>query len=483
MGMSFDDAAQLQKDQALDKTQIGTFSSASNGENKCGENPKNKGAQERAAQDSSAGDSANRASHATCKQGSGDARGNKTLTCPECGSKGPFYRDGLRYLKNGETRQRWLCRDCELRFTEADPARGKGSSSKRDAGGPLKEFSEQLLNTSKGIVEDRQVCVSNKEAKNLDTTTKTNIVVGERKPSQDEAITKGKILELCIHMKRQGYSEETIRLNRGALKVLHERGADLFDQESVKDVISKQNWSPSRRKNVINAYSMFLKLNKMSWEPPRCVVTSKIPFIPTEQEIDALISAAPRKLSAFLLLLKETAMRRGEAKRLEWVNIDSERNTITLNDPEKHSNPRMWKVPTELIAQLNALPKNSQKVFGDCKMDSLKSAFLNLRKKQAFKLQNPRLLKINFHSFRHWKATMLYHKTRDPLYVKDFLGHKSIKNTEKYITIERTMFTECGNDEFTVKIAQTPRELTLLLEVGFEYVCQKDNLIFLRKRK
>jgi integrase len=63
-------------------------------------------------------------------------------------------------------------------------------------------------------------------------------------------------------------------------------------------------------------------------------------------------------------LLKETAMRRGEAKRLEWINVDSERNTITLNDPEKRSNPRIWKVTPQLIARLNALPKNSQKVFG-----------------------------------------------------------------------------------------------------------------------
>jgi hypothetical protein len=36
---------------------------------------------------------------------------------------------------------------------------------------------------------------------------------------------------------------------------------------------------------------------------------------------------------------------------------------------------------------------------------------------------------------------------------------------------------------FTVKIAQTPEEIQQLLETGFEYVLQKDNLIFLRERK
>jgi integrase len=318
------------------------------------------------------------------------------------------------------------------------------------------------------------------KAKKLDSATEIKTVAEEGKIQQEN---KGKILELCLYMKRQNYSEETIRLNRIALKVLYERGANLFDTDSVKDVIAKQTWSTNRNKNVINAYTMFLKLNKMTWEPPRCVVTESIPFIPTEQEIDALISSAPKKLSTFILLLKETAMRRGEAKRLEWINMDSERNTITLNEPEKHSNARIWKVTPQLIAQLNALPKSSESIFGNCKMDSLKSAFLHLRKKQADKLQNPRLLKIGFHTIRHWKATMLYHRTKDALYVRDFLGHKSMKNTEKYINIERKMFADYGNDEYTVKVTSQQHEATIYLEQGFEWLGVKDNLIFLRKRK
>jgi integrase len=314
----------------------------------------------------------------------------------------------------------------------------------------------------------------------LDTTTELE-VVGENGKSQQEA--KGKILELCLYLKRQNYSEETIRLNRIALKVLSERGANLFDTDSVKDVIAKQTWSSNRKRNVINAYNLFLKLNNMKWEQPRCNVEESIPFIPTEQEIDALISSAPRKLATFLLMLKETAMRRGEAKRIEWINLDSEKNTITLNHPEKHSNSRMWKVTPQLIAQLNALPKDSTKVFGDSRMDTLKIAFLRLRKKQAIKMQNPRLLSIGFHTLRHWKATTLYHRTKDPLYVRDFLGHKSMKNTERYINIERKMFANYEGDEFTVKVTAKQEEATTYLEQGFEWIGVKDNLIFLRKRK
>jgi integrase len=318
----------------------------------------------------------------------------------------------------------------------------------------------------------------------MPTAAELKTVAGETNRTLEEA--KGKILELCMHLKRQGYADETIRLHHSALKVLLNRGAHLFDEGSVKDVIARQTWSDNRRRNVINAYGTFLKHNGKSWEKPKCVVTQKIPFCPTEEEIDSLISSAGRKLSAFLQLLKETAMRRGEAKRLQWTDVDNERTMITLNAPEKHSNARMWKVSSRLMAMLNQLPKTSQRVFGDSKMDSMKSMFLTLRKKQAAKLQNPRLMKINFHSFRHWKATMLMHQTRrDIYYVQRFLGHRSIKNTELYLHMENIIFGESSNDEFTVKVVEKdkPDEIKALLELGFDPSCQTDNHIFLRKHK
>jgi hypothetical protein len=46
-----------------------------------------------------------------------------------------------------------------------------------------------------------------------------------------------------------------------------------------------------------------------------------------------------------------------------------------------------------------------------------------------------------------------------------------------------SLFEAGSNDEFKVKVAEKPKEIKALLEVGFEYVLQKDNLIFLRKRK
>ncbi|MGB9778909.1 MAG: IS1/IS1595 family N-terminal zinc-binding domain-containing protein, partial [Candidatus Bathyarchaeales archaeon] len=36
--------------------------------------------------------------------------------CPSCGSN-RLYKDGLRYLSDGSSVQRWLCRNCGYRFS------------------------------------------------------------------------------------------------------------------------------------------------------------------------------------------------------------------------------------------------------------------------------------------------------------------------------------------------------------------------------
>jgi len=77
---------------------------------------------------------------------------------------------------------------------------------------------------------------------------------------------------------------------------------------------------------------------------------------------------------------------------------------------------------------------------------------------------------------------MEYQKTRDVYHVKRLLGHKNMRNTEIYINLEQAVFNST-NDEFHVKVAEKPEEIKALLEVGFEYVYEKDGLAFFRKRK
>jgi len=86
--------------------------------------------------------------------------------------------------------------------------------------------------------------------------------------------------------------------------------------------------------------------------------------------------------------------------------------------------------------------------------------------KLAFKMQNPRIPQIPFHTFRHWKATMEYHKTRDILHEKEILGHKSLNNTMLY-----TQLISFKDDDFNASVAHSEEEACKLIEAGFEYIC------------
>jgi integrase len=297
---------------------------------------------------------------------------------------------------------------------------------------------------------------------------------------------KGKLVEYAFYQQKQGYAAESIRGNTGALRALLVRGADLLDPESVKEALAKEKaWSQNRRRNVINAYTLFLKVNGLQWEKPRCNCVRKIPFIPTEEEIDQLIAGSPKKTATFLQLLKETAMRSGEAKRLLWTEIDFERRLITLNEPEKNGLPRLWNnLSSKLLDMLNALPRTSMRVFGDSSVTATKATFTDARRRVAEKLQNPRLLQIHFHTLRHWRATVEYHNTKDLLHVMQFLGHKKSDTTIMYVQLDQKLFRQ-SDDSFITKIAQNVEEAAGFVEVGFEFVTGEysDGGKLFRKRK
>jgi site-specific recombinase XerC len=73
-------------------------------------------------------------------------------------------------------------------------------------------------------------------------------------------------------------------------------------------------------------------------------------------------------------------------------------------------------------------------------------------------------------------------RARNIILVKEFLGHRSIETTMLYIQLEEQVF-QTDSDKFTVKAVNDPKEIQKLLEVGFDYVCEKDGLMFLRRRE
>ena len=131
---------------------------------------------------------------------------------------------------------------------------------------------------------------------------------------------------------------------------------------------------------------------------------------------------------------------------------------------------------------LGRLKRTKNGPFGYGNIDNFRRTYEKQRRGLAFKLGNPRLEQVTFHTLRHWKATMLYHQTKDILYVMRFLGHKSIKNTLLYVQLEEALYTS-GSDEYISKAATKVEEILKLVEAGFEYVCDVDEAKVFRKRK
>ena len=283
-------------------------------------------------------------------------------------------------------------------------------------------------------------------------------------------------------MKKQGKADSTIQTYSSVLRKVLGMGANLHDPESIKEALTSDKISNAVKAIVINAYTTFLKWNKATWQAPNYSYTPKIPFIPTEEELDQMIAGVGRQTSVLLQVLKETGARIGEAIALNWTDINFRGRTISVNAPEKHGNARIISVSTKLLDMLNELPRNHERVFGEATCQSKSGNYWNQRKRLARKLGNPRLMQITFHTFRHWKGSMEYHKTKDIMHVKQLLGHRSIQSTMVYITIESALFQNAP-DEFVSKVARNVMEAQKLVDVGFEYVCDFGNEKLFKKRK
>jgi len=153
---------------------------------------------------------------------------------------------------------------------------------------------------------------------------------------------------------------------------------------------------------------------------------------------------------------------------LKWVDLDLEGKTVRIT-PEKGGNPCSLRLSDRLLAMLNSLPKDQPKVFKGSS-DHFRRTYRSQRKRTAYKLKNERIAEITFHTFRHWKATMEYHKTKNILHVMQLLGHKNIQNTLVY-----THLVNFENDEFHTAVADSVEKACKLIEAGFEYVTGEYN--------
>lgn len=166
-------------------------------------------------------------------------------------------------------------------------------------------------------------------------------------------------------------------------------------------------------------------------------------------------------------------MRIGEACQLTFKDFDFERRTVRVK-PEKNSHVREIKLSEKLVGLLQVMfaTKQSFPTFG-----AMRRCLERHRKVLALAQNNPRFLQIHLHTFRHFKATMLYSQTKDILFVQRILGHKTLQNTLRYTQLIDIQ-EESG---FICKVARSLEETSKLIEAGFEYVTEMDGVKLFRR--
>jgi integrase len=433
------------------------------------------------------------------------------LTCPECdGTR--LWRAGFYPRADGSV-QRWLCLDCGHRFSQLrkqiqiSDQLGTFNSRSNLAEASVSErylfvkegsndssfsFSENVgshnvtvvgkhLNSLCSYNSSSRVCDSKRGSKNLNISPQKTEIVGDN--SQKHQPENGSIVEFLWHLKKQGrYGDATIKTRGKILTLMVKRGCDLSLSEEVKSFIANsKTWSNGHKQIAVYAYDQFAKYLNIQWIPPFYDNNKTLPWVPTEKEVDALISGCPKKIATSLLALKETGFRIGELWRCRWIDLDEERSTLKCI-AEKHGNPREIKISSRLIAMLLALPKTNDYIFGNSNLNAHRWNYDRKKTALAMKLQNPRLKRITFHTFRHFKASQEYARTRNIVYVKEMLGHRNINSTLVYTHL--VPFDEDA-EGFYHATAKDEKEAGELYDQGYRYDCTTPQgiMLFIKKKK
>jgi len=108
----------------------------------------------------------------------------------------------------------------------------------------------------------------------------------------------------------------------------------------------------------------------------------------------------------------------------------------------------------------------------------LEVTFRKQRKRIAAKLQDPKIIQIQFHIFRHWKVTVEYTKTKEQWYVQKLLETKHQNNNQ--IQLNSCL---CHKKKDILQGSQALEEATSLNRAGFQNIIDINEYKLLRKLK
>ena len=255
-------------------------------------------------------------------------------------------------------------------------------------------------------------------------------------------------------LKLKAYSASTIRtyLNEMSqlLAMLKDIPADELKPEHMKRYLVycyeklelKENTLHSRINAMKFYYEQVLGKEKFFWEIPRPKKQFILPKVLGEDELARLFNALENiKHKAMLFTAYSAGLRVSEIAALKIKQIDSGRMQILIENA-KGKKDRYVNLSPILLDILRAYIKNYKPRPKEFLFESeqTKTAYPTRTIQRVFQLAKEKALiskSVGIHSLRHSFATHLLEKGTDIRYIKDILGHYSIKTTERYLHVTR----------------------------------------------
>ena len=145
-------------------------------------------------------------------------------------------------------------------------------------------------------------------------TPRTNIAP----PAFSETLTR----YMTYLLSKKSLKPATVKRKVKMIKSLLKHGCDLADAESVVRFLNTCSWASGTKDIAIDSYGDYLDMLGLTEVKLPHIRREKLPFIPAEDELDALMFNASTRMAAFLRVLKDTACRPIEAWVLKWTDID-----------------------------------------------------------------------------------------------------------------------------------------------------------------
>ena len=233
----------------------------------------------------------------------------------------------------------------------------------------------------------------------------------------------------------------------------------------------------------MSAYLHYCKANGINWVAPKLKCQSSPIVVPTEERIDKIIGRCTLKYITTFQISKH-GLRPDEVSKVTLRDVDLQRGLLTVRT-SKLGAGRTIKLKEYALENLRTYIQKKNFTRVDTRLFSkpsiLRDQWNNYRKRAYLNFRDAELLKIRLYDLRHWFATTEYMKTRDLLHVKYLLGHRNIETTLIYVHLAQGLLNT--SEDYNCKTARSVDEAVKLVEFGFEYVCEIDELKLFRKRK